>query len=150
MGGGERGGDSGGGAGGGAQQRLVGYTSKQAHSCLARAFDLLGLGSDALRIVPTHEDFTMDLDALNALVAADAAAGHLPFLVIGTAGSVNVGAIDDLDGLADFAAEHSLWFHVDGAFGATAMLSEDVRPRLSGIERADSVAFDFHKWLHVN
>lgn len=132
------------------QARLTGYASAQAHSCVARAFDMLGLGSDALRIVPCLEDFTMDLSALRRMIREDAEAGHDPFTVIGTAGSVNVGAIDDLAGIADIAATKDLWFHVDGAFGATAILSDVVRPRLKGMERADSLAFDFHKWLHVN
>ena len=120
------------------------------HSCITRAFDLLGLGSDALRLVPVLADFRMDLGQLATMVEADRAAGLLPFLVVGTAGSVNVGAIDDLDGLATFAEAHGLWFHVDGAFGAPAVLSERVRPQLRGMERASSLAFDFHKWLHVN
>lgn len=92
----------------------------------------------------------MDLAALEAIIREDAAAGLTPFAVIGTAGSVNVGAMDDLAAIADIAAKHDLWFHVDGAFGATAILSDLVRPRLRGMERADSLAFDFHKWLHVN
>lgn len=129
---------------------LTGYASAQAHSCVARAFDMLGLGSDALRLVPCLDDFTMDLSALGRMIAEDAKAGLTPFALIGTAGSVNLGAIDDLSGLADIAANKGLWFHVDGAFGATAILSERVRPRLKGMERADSLAFDFHKWLHVN
>ncbi len=130
--------------------RLTGYASAQAHSCVARAFDMLGLGSDALRIVPCLDDFTMDLRALRGMIAEDTRSGLTPFALIGTAGSVNLGAIDDLAGLADIAANKGLWFHVDGAFGATAILSDRVRPRLKGMERADSLAFDFHKWLHVN
>lgn len=130
--------------------RLTGYASTQAHSCVARSFDMLGLGSDALRPVPCLGDFTMDLCALRRMIREDAEAGLTAFAVIGTAGSVNVGAIDDLAGLADIAAAKDLWFHVDGAFGATAILSDPVRSRLRGMERADSLAFDFHKWLHVN
>lgn len=129
---------------------LVGYTSEQAHSCIARAFDMLGLGSDALRKIPVNSDFRMDLSVLKTRVKADRAAGLTPFAVIGTAGSVNVGAIDDLSAIADIAAAENLWFHVDGAFGATGILSDHVRPMLKGMERADSLAFDFHKWLHVN
>lgn len=129
---------------------LVGYTSEQTHSCVARAFDILGLGSDALRKIPVDEDFRIDLAALNAAIKKDRARGLHPFALIGTAGSVNVGAIDDLDSLADIARDNALWFHVDGAFGATGMLSEIVRPRLAGLSRADSLAFDFHKWMHVN
>lgn len=130
-------------------RRLVGYTSKEAHSSVARAFEMLGLGRDALRAVPVHEDFTMDLAALNDMIAADRAAGLQPFAVVATAGTVNTGAIDGLDAIADIATEQNLWLHVDGAFGALAILSPDLKPRLKGIERADSLAFDFHKWMHV-
>ncbi len=129
---------------------LVGYTSTQTHSCVARTFDMLGLGSDALRKIPVNDSFEIDTVALQAAIAADRAAGLTPFAIIGTAGAVNVGAIDDLDTLADIAATENLWFHVDGAFGATAILSDKIKPRLTGLTRADSIAFDFHKWLHVN
>lgn len=129
---------------------LRGYTSAQAHGCVARAFDILGLGTDALRLVPVNADFRMDIDALETMVAKDRADGLEPFCVVGTAGSVNVGAIDELDRLADIAHTQNLWFHVDGAFGATGILSDHIRPMLHGITRADSIAFDFHKWMHVN
>ncbi len=132
------------------QRRLVGYTSSQAHSCVARAFDILGLGSDALRKIACNAAFEMDAGALAQKIVEDRAAGFEPFFVAGTAGSVNVGAIDDLVALADISAAENLWFHVDGAFGATAVLSDAVKPRLAGLDRADSLAFDFHKWLHVN
>jgi len=92
----------------------------------------------------------MDITQLQAMVEEDRRCGLTPFLVVGTAGSVNVGSIDDLDALADAAEAHRLWLHVDGAFGATAVLSDEVRPRLKGMERAASLAFDFHKWMHVN
>ena len=134
----------------GKQAQLVGYTSAQTHSCVARAFDILGLGSDALRKIAVNDRFQIDTAALRSAIAADRAAGLKPFAVIGTAGAVNVGAIDDLDALADTAAAEDLWFHIDGAFGAFGVLSERLRPRLAGIRRADSLAFDFHKWLHVN
>ena len=129
---------------------LVGYTSAQAHSCVARAFDMLGLGSDALRLVAVNAAFEMDVEALETAIAKDRAAGFEPFCVVGTAGSVNVGAIDDLEAIADMAARENLWFHIDGAFGASGVLSDHLRDRLIGITRADSIAFDFHKWLHVN
>ena len=129
---------------------LVGYTSVESHSCIARAFDILGIGSDALRLIPSDDRFELRTDFLSDAIAEDRAAGRTPFALVGTAGTVNVGAIDDLAALADIAAAENLWFHVDGAFGACAMLSGALRPRLAGIERADSLAFDFHKWLHVN
>ncbi len=133
-----------------AAAQLVGYTSQQAHSCIARSFDILGLGQDALRSIPTDAAFQMDTDALHAAIRQDLAAGLQPFCLIGTAGTVNVGSIDPLDELADIAQEFGLWLHVDGAFGALAVLSEKLKPRLKGIERANSLAFDFHKWMHVN
>lgn len=130
--------------------KLVGYTSTQTHSCVARAFDILGLGSDALRKIAVDDQFEIDIDALHDAIRSDRAAGLTPFVIIGTAGAVNVGAIDDLDALADIAAEQRLWLHVDGAFGAAGVLSDRLRPRLTGLKRADSLAFDFHKWFHVN
>lgn len=131
------------------QQRLVAYTSAGAHGCIAQAMDLAGLGIDALRIIPLNAEFSMDVRALLLAIEDDKAQGNEPFMLIGTAGSVDVGAIDDLPALADIARAHKLWFHVDGAYGALAMLSPSLRPRLQGLERADSVAFDFHKWGQV-
>jgi glutamate/tyrosine decarboxylase-like PLP-dependent enzyme len=129
--------------------RLVAYTSAAAHGCLPRAMEMAGLGRDALRMIPCDEQGRMRPDALAASVAADRQDGSRPFLLVGTAGTVDTGAVDDLDALADFAADQGLWFHVDGAFGAIAMLAPRLKPKLAGIERADSVAFDFHKWAQV-
>ena len=128
---------------------LVAYASAAAHGCIPRALDMAGLGSDALRLVPADALHRMDTDALRRLIAADRAAGLVPFLAVGTAGTVDTGAIDPLAAIADIAAAEGLWFHVDGAFGATAALSPRLRPLLAGIERADSLAFDFHKWAQV-
>lgn len=132
---------------GGAQ--LVGYTSAEAHNSVAKAFELLGLGSKALRKIPVKDDFSMDMAALQAAITADRAAGMTPFALIATAGAVNTGASDDLEAAADIASRENLWLHVDGAFGALAILAPAERHRLQGIARADSLAFDFHKWLHV-
>jgi aromatic-L-amino-acid decarboxylase len=129
--------------------RLVAYTSAAAHGCLPRAMEMAGLGRDALRMVACDAQGRMRMDVLAARVAADRADGARPFLVVGTAGTVDIGAIDDLDGIADFAAAEDLWFHVDGAYGAIAALAPRLRPLLIGIERADSVAFDFHKWAQM-
>ena len=96
-----------------------------------------------------NADFTVNIEAMKEAIASDRATGYQPFCVIGSAGTVNTGAIDDLDQLASLCANEKLWFHVDGAFGALGMMSERLRPRLKGIERADSLAFDFHKWAHV-
>lgn len=130
--------------------KLVGYVSDQAHSCLARAFDMLGLGTQALRKIPATADFEIDLAALRVQISRDRADGFHPFFLGGTVGTVNTAAIDDLKALADIAEREQIWFHIDGAFGACAMTSSELAPRLSGIERADSLAFDFHKWMHVN
>ena len=128
---------------------LVAYTSAAAHGCLPRAMEMAGLGRKALRMIPCDQHGRMRQDALAHCVAEDRGNGMLPFLLVGTAGTVDTGAIDDLDGLADFAGRQGLWFHVDGAFGAIAALAPKLRPLLAGIERADSVAFDFHKWAQV-
>ena len=129
--------------------QLVGYAQMGVHRCLAGAFDMAGLGSQALRRIPVDSDYRMNLDALDAQIEADRREGMTPFLVIGTAGSVDVGSIDNLSKLAEIAARYDLWFHVDAAFGALAALSATRRPLLAGIESADSVAFDFHKWAQV-
>ncbi len=132
------------------QGQLVGYTSIQTHSCVAQAFDILGLGKEALRKVPCNDAFEMDMAALQNMIAKDTAAGLTPFLIVGTAGAVNMGAIDDLEQAADIASENGMWFHIDGAFGATANIGSHAKERLTGLARADSLAFDFHKWLQVN
>ena len=136
--------------GGVPQGQLVGYTSAQTHSCVAQAFDILGLGKDNLRKIPCNDAFEMDVDALKKAISLDKDAGLTPFLIVGTAGAVNMGAIDDLESLADIATSQGLWFHIDGAFGATAKIGKHAKGRLTGVERADSLAFDFHKWLQVN
>ncbi len=128
---------------------LVGYVSSEGHSCVTKAFELLGLGRAALRQVPVDVEFRMDLDRLRRTVRDDRSAGAKPFCVVATAGTVNTGACDDIAGLADFCRSEGLWLHVDGAFGALTVLSPQLAPCLAGIERADSLAFDYHKWLHV-
>ncbi len=129
---------------------LVGYTSAEAHSSVKRAFEILGLGSNALRSIPAGADFRMDVDRLRAATARDRQHGRKPFCVIATAGTVDTGAIDDIGAIADLCAEEGLWLHVDGAFGALAIMSDRLKPRLADIERANSLAFDFHKWMHVS
>lgn len=128
---------------------LTVYASTEVHSCNQKAVELLGLGSANLRKIPVKDDFTIDLDALEATLAADRAAGCQPICIIGTSGTVNTGAIDDLEALADICQREDIWFHVDGAIGAVAVLAENVKPLLRGIERADSVALDLHKWMHM-
>lgn len=130
-------------------KRLTGYASAAAHGCIAQAADMAGLGTDALRMVPTDAHGRMDVQALERMLAADRRDGCTPFIVVGSAGTVDVGAIDPLDALAGIAAREGLWFHVDGAYGALAVMSPEIAPRFAGIERADSIAFDFHKWAQV-
>jgi aromatic-L-amino-acid decarboxylase len=129
--------------------RLVAYTSAAAHGCIAQAMDLSGLGTAALRRIRVNAGHQIDLAALDMAIVADRDAGLQPFFIAGTAGTVDVGAVDDLSGLADLAQRNGLWFHVDGAYGALGMLAPDIAPLLAGIERADSLAFDFHKWGQV-
>ncbi len=130
-------------------RRLTAYASAAAHGCIGKAMDICGLGSDALRPIQTDSRHRIDLQALEKALTADRSAGFQPFLIVGTAGTVDAGAIDDLTALADLSRRERLWFHVDGAYGALAILAPDLAPRLKGIERADSLAFDFHKWGQV-
>ncbi|APW43401.1 pyridoxal phosphate-dependent decarboxylase family protein [Rhodoferax saidenbachensis] len=130
-------------------QQLVAYTSVEAHNCVARAMDMAGLGSQALRLIGLDAQHRMDMDALQAAIAQDRAAGLQPFMVIGSAGTVDTGAVDDLVALSALTRAQALWFHVDAAFGALAMLSPAQRHVVAGLSDADSVAFDFHKWAQV-
>lgn len=126
--------------------RLVLYASTETHSSVEKAARLLGLGDDADRRIGVDADYRIDLAALEAAIAADRAAGRRPFCVVGNAGTVNTGATDDLEALADLCAAEDLWLHVDGAFGALAAWSDALADRVAGLARADSIAFDLHKW----
>ena len=128
--------------------RLVAFVPTEAHSCVRRALELLGLGSGALREVPLDAG-RLDTAALRAAIAAERASGAVPALLVGSAGTVNAGSIDPLDALADVAAAERLWFHVDGAYGAFGVLDPAIAHRFRGMERADSLALDPHKWLGV-
>jgi aromatic-L-amino-acid/L-tryptophan decarboxylase len=128
---------------------LTAYTSKAAHGCIAKAMDIAGFGSDALRCIAIDRSHRIDVAALRQRIARDREIGLTPFLVVASAGTVDIGAIDDLRALAALCREEQLWFHVDGAFGALGILSPALAPRLAGIEQADSIALDFHKWGQV-
>jgi aromatic-L-amino-acid/L-tryptophan decarboxylase len=130
----------------GRHRPLVFYASTEIHNWAQKAAEWLGLGGRALRLVPVGSDFRIDTGALRQMLKADRKARLVPFCVIGTAGSVNTGAIDDLETLATISREEGLWFHIDGAFGALGYLSQELRPSLAGLTRANSIGFDLHKW----
>jgi glutamate/tyrosine decarboxylase-like PLP-dependent enzyme len=132
-----------------APKRLMMYGSVEMHSSIEKAVELLGMGDDSLRLIPVNDRFQIDLEALQKSIETDRAAGYQPIGLIGNAGTVNTGAIDPLNELADIAQREQLWFHVDGAFGAMASISPELRPWLKGMERADSIAFDLHKWMYM-
>jgi aromatic-L-amino-acid/L-tryptophan decarboxylase len=127
--------------------RATGYASEHTHSAIARGWRTLGFDADHLRILPADARGRLAPADVEAEVARDRAAGRLPFAILATAGTTGSGAVDPLDALADLAGEHALWLHVDGAYGAPARLTDAGRALLSGIERADSLVLDPHKWL---
>jgi len=124
------------------------YVPAEAHSCVQRGLELLGFGSGAMREVPL-DGGRLDADALRAAISADRANGFVPALLVGSAGTVNTGAIDPLEELADVAAAEGIWFHVDGAYGAFGVLDPALAARFGGMDRADSLVLDPHKWLGV-
>jgi aromatic-L-amino-acid decarboxylase len=129
--------------------RLLTYASVEVHSCVQKAIESLGLGATSLRKVPVNAEFEIDVTALEKMIAADRAAGAKPFCVIGNAATINTGATDDLEALATLCSREGLWFHVDGAIGALLALAPQHQHLVRGMERADSVTLDLHKWLHV-
>jgi len=133
----------------GSRKRMMVYASKEVHNCVNKSLDLLGLGSDSLRLIEVNEDYQINIKSLRDQIRSDREAGMKPFCVIGNAVTVNTGACDDIEALADLCAEEKLWLHVDGAIGAMLELSEKHRHWVKGMERADSIAFDLHKWLYI-
>ncbi len=129
-------------------RRLVVYASSETHTWIQKAADLFGLGTNSIRWIRTDENLRMDLTHLKEVIGEDVKSGHLPFLVVGTAGSVGTGAIDPLPQVAAICHEHGLWFHVDGAYGGLAAMLPDAPADLLGLSEADSVAIDPHKWLY--
>jgi aromatic-L-amino-acid decarboxylase len=129
--------------------QLTLYGSDEVHSINYRAADMLGLGRQAVRSIPTDDDYRMRVDALRAAIEEDVAAGRRPIAVVASAGTVATGAIDPLDEIAEVCAEHGVWMHVDAAYGGPAAMTDQLRPLFRGIERADSIAFDPHKWLYT-
>ncbi len=129
--------------------RLAVYASSETHMWARKSMDVLGMGARQLRMIPVDESFRIDLAALREQVRRDRGAGLRPIAVIGNAGTVNSGAVDDLPALAGLCREENLWFHVDGAFGALLKLSDRYAPLVRGAELADSLAFDLHKWMYL-
>jgi len=130
--------------------QLVMYASAETHSCLQKAVELLGIGSENLRKIAVDENYQVRIDLLEEQIKQDKANGFLPFCIVGNAGTVNTGAIDDLETLASIAKREGIWYHIDGAFGAVPKLLPEYTERLKGVELADSIAFDYHKWFYVN
>ena len=126
------------------------YGSSETHNCVLKGVEVIGIGSDNFRKVPVDADYRICTDDLKRMIVEDRAAGYFPFCIVGNAGTVNTGAIDPLDELAAIAKEHNLWLHIDGAFGAIPKLLPEFADQLKGMEQADSLSFDFHKWMYVN
>lgn len=125
------------------------YASDQIHMSIPKAADILGLGRAQVRLIASDDSFRMNAGVLRRTIADDLKSGLEPFCVVGSAGTVNTGAVDPLGEIADVAQEFSLWFHIDGAYGALAALDENKRPLFRGLDRADSISLDPHKWLYV-
>jgi glutamate/tyrosine decarboxylase-like PLP-dependent enzyme len=125
------------------------YASEEVHVVTDRGADMLGLGMDAVRKIPVDKRYRMRVDALEQRIEEDVDAGVKPIVVVGTAGAVETGAIDPLPELAELCRRRGMWFHIDAAYGGPAVLTEDLRPLFTGIERADSIAFDPHKWIYT-
>ncbi|MGH9443208.1 MAG: pyridoxal phosphate-dependent decarboxylase family protein [Thermoanaerobaculia bacterium] len=136
-------------AGGSGGPKLCAYASEETHTWVKKAADLFGLGTESLRLIPVDSRYRLRIDALRDAIRDDRAAGHVPFLIVGTAGSVSTGAVDPLPAIAEIAAREKLWFHVDGAYGALAAVLPDASADLRGLSLADSVAVDPHKWLYA-
>jgi len=125
------------------------YASEMVHMSIAKAAEMLGLGRNSVRIIATKPDFTIDLDALNAVIQGDLTANKLPFCVVANAGDVNTGTVDPIGKVADICAKYGLWCHVDGAYGGFAALAPGVKSLFESLSKADSVSLDPHKWLFV-
>ncbi|MGA1845272.1 MAG: pyridoxal phosphate-dependent decarboxylase family protein [bacterium] len=131
------------------REPLTVYTSEEAHSCFDRSVELMGVGRELLRKVPTDSGFRVRTDLIEDAIQNDLDSGFRPFCVVGQAGTINTGAVDDLRTLADIAHRYGLWFHIDGSYGALAALNPEARHLFAGIDRADSLCVDPHKWLNT-
>lgn len=133
----------------GSKKRMIVYASAEVHNCINKSVELLGLGSESLCLIPVTDSYEIKIDCLQKQIDQDRKDGFQPFCIIGNAVTVNTGACDDLNALADLCKKENLWFHVDGAIGAILSLSGKYKNTVKGIERADSIAFDMHKWMYV-
>lgn len=125
----------------------VAYVSEQTHSSVAKGLRIIGIPNSRIRKVATNSAFQMDMDMLKDMIAKDKENGFIPFVVIGTAGTTNTGSIDPLEEIAKICSDNQMWFHIDGAYGASVLLSPKYRHLLKGTELADSISWDAHKWL---
>lgn len=129
--------------------KLIVYVGEGGHSCLTKAVELLGIGHQNIRVIPDDAHFRLDLAALESAIQRDLEAGHRPMAVAASAGTVNMGAIDSFPEIAALCRRYDVWFHIDGAYGTPAILSDRYGPALASINLADSLALDPHKWLYV-
>jgi aromatic-L-amino-acid/L-tryptophan decarboxylase len=129
--------------------RLTGYTSNEVHFATTRAADMLGLGSNSVRLIDTDDELRLNVEAMTRRIDEDLTNGFKPFAVIATLGTVSTGAIDPLQEIAAVCRDRDLWMHIDAAYGGPAILADDLKPLLTGVEQADSIAFDPHKWLYT-
>jgi aromatic-L-amino-acid/L-tryptophan decarboxylase len=129
--------------------KLVMYASSETHSSIQKAAEIIGIGSEAVRKVNVNEQYEMDVQHLEEMIRKDKIIGNIPFCVVANVGTVNTGSIDPLQEIFMICMKYNLWFHIDGAFGALAKLLPEYSNRLLGIELADSLAFDLHKWMHM-
>ncbi|MBK8055269.1 MAG: aminotransferase class V-fold PLP-dependent enzyme [Saprospiraceae bacterium] len=133
----------------GMDQKPVIYASTETHSCITKAVEVTGIGSENLRRIKVDEEYKIRTDLLIEAIESDISQGYLPYCVVANVGTVNTGSIDDLESIRDICTKYNLWFHIDGAFGALAKLVPEYQTQLRYIEDADSVAFDLHKWMYM-
>jgi glutamate/tyrosine decarboxylase-like PLP-dependent enzyme len=131
------------------KKKYTAYVSQETHTWIQKAADLFGHGVDAIRWIPTDTDLRMDINHLAGKIKQDREMGFEPFLVVGTAGTVSTGAVDPLEDIGELCRSEHLWFHVDGAYGAPAVVAAQAPKDLSAMTNADSVALDPHKWLYA-
>ncbi len=132
-----------------APKRMVIYGSAETHVAIDKAVQLLGIGEENYHKIPVDDDYKIRVDLLEAAIEKDKTDGNHPFCIVGNAGTTNTGSFDDLNALADICQQEGIWFHVDGAFGAWAAISADTKHLIKGMDRADSLAFDLHKWMYM-